>query len=313
MNSSDLTFQRAWPSLHRCKRIISLLATALFAALLLPACSAVKIAYNQGPDLAYWYLDGYVDFSDAQSLQVKAELTKLQAWHRQTQLPGYIDSLQKLQQQMPLDFSAAQACSVYSDVRQKLLAVVTEAEPAMVILAGSMAPQQIALMERKFAKGNAEYREEFVDGTPKARRTKRYKLAVNRAEMLYGPLDDRQLAVIEQTIARSRFDAARAYAERLRRQQDTLQTLRAVHSSRGPTPTAFGAEKTRTAMRALLDRSVNSPDETYRDHQEKTTGDTCKAFADLHNSTSALQRKKAVETLNSYEQGLKALVAQGNN
>ncbi|MBC7609965.1 MAG: hypothetical protein H7228_10405 [Polaromonas sp.] len=282
----------------------------LLTALILPACSAVKIAYNQSPELAYWYLDGYVDFNDAQSLQVKADLNRLKTWHRQTQLPGYIDSLQKLQQQMPLDFGTAQACSIYTDARQKLLALATEAEPAVAALAASIGTKQIALMERKFAKGNADYREEFVDGTPKARRAKRYKLAVNRAEMLYGSLDDRQLALIDQVIAQSRFDAARAYAERLRRQQDVLQTLRAVHGSRGLTSTASGADKTRTAMRALLERSVNSPDEAYRDYQEKITNDTCKAFADLHNSTSALQRKKAVETINSYEQDLKALASQ---
>ena len=41
-------------------RIISLLA---FASAL-QACSAVKIAYNQAPTLAYLYLDGYMDFND---------------------------------------------------------------------------------------------------------------------------------------------------------------------------------------------------------------------------------------------------------
>lgn len=274
-------------------------------ALLLPGCSAVKIAYNQAPELAYWYLDAYVDFSDAQSLQVKAELHRLQAWHRQTQLPAYIDSLQKLQQQMPLDFSATQACSVYADVRQKLLAVPAEAEPAVVALAASLGAKQIALMERKFAKGNTEFREDFIEGTPKARRDRRYKLAVNRAEMLYGTLEEKQLAVIDQSIAQSGFDASRSYAERLRRQQDVLQTLRGIAAHRGNT--AANAEKTRVAMRALLERSVVSPDLAYKAYQESLVQDGCNRFSELHNSTSALQRAKAVRVLAGYERDLKAL------
>lgn len=287
--------------LSRCKRIISLLAMTWATALLLPACSAVKIAYNQAPDLAYWYLDAYVDFTDAQSLLVKAELNRLQAWHRQTQLPGYIDSLQKLQQQMQIDISAGQACSIYADVRQKLLAVSAEAQPAVAALAAVLGARQIASMERKFAKGNTEYREEFIDGTTKSRRDARYKKAVNRAEMLYGQLDDRQLAVIAQVIAQSRFDAARSYAERVRRQQDALQTLKGL-AMHGQSP-----EKVRVALRALLDRSVESPDRAYRVYQEQFTQDGCKGFSDLHNSTSAAQRVKAGKVLGAYERELAEL------
>ncbi|MES2361159.1 MAG: DUF6279 family lipoprotein [Pseudomonadota bacterium] len=284
-------------------RIISLLALAS----LLQACSAVKIVYNQAPDLAYWYLDGYVDFSEKQSLQVKEDLARLLAWHRQTQLPGYIDTLQKLQRQMPADMDAAQACEMFFDVRRKLLAVSTQAEPAVLALAGTLEAGQLAQMEHRFAKGNTDYREDFVEGTPKARRHKRYKQAVNRAEMLYGRLGDKQLGLIGQAIDQSRFDAALSYAERVRRQQDALQTLRTLAANRSTA--ADTPEKTRDAMRALFERSLNSPDAVYRDYLEKLTQDNCKNFADLHNSTTPAQRLRAVETLNSYEQDLRTLAA----
>ncbi len=79
----------------------------VLAACLLQACSTVKITYNQAHELAYWYLDGYVDFNASQSLLLKEELAKLQTWHRQTQLPGYIETLQKLKQKMPGEIDAA--------------------------------------------------------------------------------------------------------------------------------------------------------------------------------------------------------------
>ena len=61
----------------RCTRIIGVLGV-LALAVGLQGCSVMKIAYNQGPELAYWHLDGHFDFTDAQTLQVKTELARLQ-------------------------------------------------------------------------------------------------------------------------------------------------------------------------------------------------------------------------------------------
>jgi hypothetical protein len=52
----------------------------IIAAVLLPGlagCSAIKLAYNQAPDLTYWWLDGYFDFNGQQSPKVRDELAKL--------------------------------------------------------------------------------------------------------------------------------------------------------------------------------------------------------------------------------------------
>jgi hypothetical protein len=301
-----------WPSAlataHRkgrnCLKIISLLALAL----LLPACSAVRIAYNQSPELAYWYLDAYADFTGAQSLQVKAELARLQTWHRQTQLPAYITLLQDMQRHAPSDISQAQACVFLTDVRRKLTAISERAEPAIATVAASLDAGQLQHMERRFAKGNTEYREDFLEGTPKAIRARRLEQTVSRAESLYGRLDDQQVALLQRLLDQAVFDPSRSYAERLRRQRDTLQTLAQLLALRaGSAP----AEKTASAIRELMERNTNkSPDTAYRDYAGKLVTDGCRIFAELHNSTSAQQRNKAIQTLNGYENDLKALVAQ---
>ena len=277
----------------------------------LQACSAVKIVYDRAADLAYWYLDGYVDFTEAQSLQVKDELAKLQAWHRQTQLPSYIEALQKLQQQMPGVLDAGQACAVFDDVRRKLMAVSEQAEPAVAGLARTLGSQQLAQLERKFNQGNANYKSDFLTASPQARHNKRYKLAVKRAETLYGRLDEKQLELVAQGLRQSSFDAELGYTERLRRQSDALQSLRALAASRLTTVDTL--EKNRATIHALFERSLNSPHVVYREYLEKLTLDSCKLFTSLHNSTSASQRGKAVETLNRYEQDLTTLTGKDRN
>ena len=216
-------------------RIIGLLAMAL----LLQSCSAIKLAYNQAPELAYWYLDGYVDFNGNQMVQVKDELARLQSWHRQSQLPIYVDTLQKLQQEVPAPISSERVCSIYSDVRRRLMAVSDRAEPAIVSLANTIEAHQLVQIEKRFAKSNAEYMDDYIEASAKSSRKKRYKQAVDRAEMVYGRLDDAQLAMIGRNIDQSYFDARLFYAERVRRQRDAIQSLKTLIAARqNGTPSA---------------------------------------------------------------------------
>ena len=287
----------------RLPRIIAVLAVTG----VLVACSAVKTLYSQAPDLAYWYLDGYVDFNGAQSLQVKTGLTKVQAWHRQTQLPAYIDILQKLQARMPSNITAIEACDIVTEVRAKLLTVSSQMEPTAVAVVTTISASQLQQMESKFAKNNADYRDDFMEGTAQEKRSKRLKKAVKRAEMLYGDLQDEQLAAIGQSIDRSRFNPVLAFSEWQRRQQDVLRTVRSVSASLPTAANPTAPEKIRQAIRGLIDRSAESPDPAYRNYARALTEQSCQSFADFHNKTTPAQRKKAVETLKGYEQDFRTL------
>lgn len=281
-------------------RIISLMVLAC----LLQACSAAKLAYNQAPTLAYLYLDGYVDFNHAQSVPVKAELAKFQVWHRQTQLPGYIVLLQKMQQMLPQDVTASQACDAFTDVRQKVLVMTDYAQTATASVAVTLTQQQLETMQRKFAKSNATWREDFMDGSAKDMLEKRQKSAVKRIDMLYGNVNDRQRSLMTQHIEKSRFVAVQSYAERLRRQKDVLQTLNKVVTN--PQDLASSQQD----VRNLLTRSIMSPDAAYRSYLEQVTQDSCANFAELHNAATPDQRKNAVQVLAGYEQDFKSLMAQ---
>jgi len=287
-------------------RLIRIISVLAFASAL-QACSAVKIAYNQAPTLAYLYLDGYMDFNDVQSTQVKAELTKMQAWHRQTQLPAYVDLLQKVQQKMPQDITTSQACDVFADVRQKALAMTDYVEPAALSLAATFTQTQLDAMQRKFAKGNTTWREDYLEGNARDIFEKRQKSALKRSEMLYGSVTDKQRGLIALQIEKSQFKAALSYAERQRRQKDILQTLGKVIANPASPQDVANLQKD---MRSLLERSVTSPDAAYRSYLEVVTQEGCASFAELHNTTSPEQRKKAVEVLAGYEQDFKLLMAR---
>jgi Family of unknown function (DUF6279) len=284
------------------RRVLQIIG-GLSVVLALQGCTAIKLAYNQAPELLHVYLDRYFDFNAAQSTQLKAELHKLQAWHRQTQLPLYIETLQKLQPQVLTNVSAKQACEVVADMQAKLGAVTTHIEPASAALAMTFGDAQWRQLEKKYAKDNAKFRDEYID-TPVAKmQGKRLKDAVERAERLYGNLGDAQLAVLGKIIERSSFDARQAYAERVRRQQDVLRTLKSL-------PTQAAQAPAQQMVRTLMQQALHSPDANYRRYNQITLEENCGGFAELHNATTVEQRKKAVETLKNYERDFKLLASQ---
>ena len=295
-------FNRPPNRVFQCFHIIGPLL-GLFLALLLSGCSAVKLGYNNAPELGYWWLDGYLDLNDRQSVQVRADLAALQAWHRQTELPLYVSTLQQLQRMAASDVTPAQVCEVSADLRSRFQALLDQAEPALSTLASTLHAEQLDHLARQFDKRNQKWRAEWLDDSPTERRARRVKQRVERAEMFYGPLQELQLAVVRDSAAASAFDARLHDQEAVRRQQDTLQTLRQIQTS---TP---AGTQLRTAVHALLARATDSPDAAYQNYLEKTGQENCLAMAKLHNSATPAQRLKVMETLKAYETDARALMA----
>jgi len=276
-----------------------LVAIALLGSLV--ACSAVKLAYNNLPDIAYWSIDGYVDMNEAQTLQLRADLTRLHDWHRTQEMPRIADFLRDMQRTAPVDTTAQDVCKWFDDGLLRIDAVVTQAEPATVALALSLRPEQIRHIERKFDKGNTEWRREWVSGERTEHLDKRLKASVERAEQFYGTLDSKQRAVLQAAMARSGFNPERWYAERQRRQQDLLQTLRALGTGNGNGTAQPTAAQATAALRGYRERLMRSPDPLYRAYAEAAIQDNCRTYAQLHNSTTAQQRARAVSRLAAYE------------
>jgi hypothetical protein len=298
-------------------RIISL-ATLIISV---QGCSTVRLAYNQAPLAAYWYLGDFVDFSEEQKPAVKVALNELHQWHRQTQLPAYIETLQKMQRQMTEPLTPARACEFYQEVQDRLMmslegAVRLDQSPAASFNLQKLATldrNQLLNMERKFAKSNVKYREDYLSGSPRQVAERRLEKAVSRTESLYGKLDERQQALLKTRLEQSGFDPEMAYAERLRRQQDMLQALRSLASpgavgSAAMTPAAAKTVAAGPALEGVFSRAVFSPDISYREHARKIRTQNCQTFADVHNSTTPAQRQKALAMLQGYEQDLRALL-----
>jgi hypothetical protein len=271
---------------------------------LLGACSMVQTAYNQSHELAYWWIDGYVDVSSEQRPLLHEELMRYQRWHRQTQLPRYQGWLQQLQTLAAQDVTSAQACLLYDQVWNSLPVLVQQTEAAASALARSLGAEQIAHLARKMDRQHRDWRQEWIEAPAAEVLDKRVQRAQERAEDFYGRLDATQRLMLRQQAEQSPYDATLSEAMRLRRRQDIVDTLQRLQRQ------SSSPEDATHIVRQLLQRSLISPDPVHQDYVRRLNEYNCRAMARLHNSTSPGQRQSALKRLQKYERDVRELMAR---
>jgi hypothetical protein len=277
---------------------------ALATLLGLSGCSTIKVVYNNSEDLMYWWLDSYADLQGEQKQFTREALTDLQRWHRQQQLPEYVALLKRMQAMAPNDITPAQVCAVTEDMKTSFVTLLRFVEPANTKLASQLKPEQLISIRKRFDKTNKTWKEDWLDPNAEDRLRYRIKQATNRLEDFYGHLDKPQRDALHKWLSESIFDPKLSYAERERRQADSMQTFQRMAQEGSATAQA------QSMLRGLTERSFNSPNERYRAYNRELWNENCEGFAKLHNSTTPAQRQRMVEALRGYEQDFKTLMAQ---
>jgi hypothetical protein len=280
-------------------RIIGLLGVLIALA----GCSTIKLGYNNLADVGYWWLDGYIDFEDAQTPRARDDLARLHAWHRGTELPRLAELLQRAERLAAGEVTPEQLCAFVPPLRERLSVAGEQAEPAIASLALSLTAAQLQHLERKYERNNTEFRKKWLQVSPTDVREKRAEQITERAENLYGTLSDAQRAALQQQLQRSTYRPQGTLAERQRRQQDTLATLRKLAGQ------SVAPEQARAQVRGLIERLVTPPDAEQRARQEVLAQESCRTLAAVHNAATPAQRDRAGKRLRAYQQDLQELVA----
>lgn len=269
----------------------------------LVGCSAVKLAYNNLPEIGYWWLDGYVDFNSGQTPQVREQLAALLERHRRNELPKFQSLIEKAAAQAPTDVTAAQVCALGDEVRDRLLATALDASQPGAELVASLDEAQLRQVQSKYAKNNASYARDWLERSVERQHQKRYEEFLDRSEDFYGALDGPQRQVLRQLVGRSIFDPQRVDAERRQRQQESLALLRRFSRHAAP------VSEVRAAIDAYAQRIANPPNGPWQAYQQALLQESCGNIAALHNITRPAQRERAARRLQAYAQDVRDLIA----
>ena len=204
----------------------------LCMALMLSACSMVRVAYNNGESLTYWWLDGYIDIENDQRPWVKERIDRLFDWHRKTQLRDYTRLLRDGQKRLQTGIDKPTALADIAEMKKRLLVTLEAALPDLVDLALDLRPEQLVRINKKFASLNSEYRKDYLRGDLEDRHKYRFKKILSQAEFWFGDFSREQEAQIRKAVAAVPLDNDLYYRARLRRQRDLMTMLTKIQSER---------------------------------------------------------------------------------
>lgn len=271
---------------------------------LLSACSALRLAYDKGPTLAWWWLDGWGDFGGEQAQRVKDDIRSWFTWHRKAQLDAYAIWLARLQAKSAESITPAQMCALADEARQQLEPALQHALVRMAPWVASLSQAQLQHIARRFAEGNEELRREHLQPDPAEREAAARQRLQDRAERFYGRLNPAQRELLARMLRSSPLEAARWLAEREQRQQQTLQSLRRLVAER------TDAARIAAVLQGLVHDAEHSPDPAYRAHQQRVRDFNCELAARLHEAAGPEQRRRLQERLQGWQDDLRLLAAQ---
>ncbi|WP_394140724.1 DUF6279 family lipoprotein [Vibrio chagasii] len=119
-----------------------------------------KFAYNNISWFAVSYIEDFVSLSNSQESELEARLDSLQAWHKETQLPLYIEQLQVLKNinrsELSPDFIVEQSEQIKNHIRS----IVNKFSPDIYALSMQLSPKQDREFLTNFRKKQQEFYEE---------------------------------------------------------------------------------------------------------------------------------------------------------
>jgi hypothetical protein len=194
------------------------------------ACSTIHFTYNHGDTLLYWWLNAYLDLDSDQSDWVKKDIDNLFQWHRSTQLRDYAGLLGKMQRQLgDGNVTQDELLADYRDIRARTELLALKALPQLADLAMSIKPEQIAQMEKKFAKNNDDFRKKFMSGSVEDQQKARYKKAMEQLELWFGDFSRDQEAQLRKASDARPLDNDVWLQERVMRQKKIIALLQHIH------------------------------------------------------------------------------------
>ncbi|AGL83385.1 DUF6279 family lipoprotein [Pseudomonas protegens] len=176
-----------------------LLIPLLIISLLLGACSRVGLAYRNLDVIIPWNLNDYLDMNSEQKSWFNQRLQQHLSWHCTTQLPGYLDWLDRLQLMVQNNQVSDQGLQERTrEAKQAIAETARQIAPSAVELLQGLNDQQVKEMNSAFAKDLQEHQEQYLKPPLAQQIEQRSQRMSKRLNAWLGPLSPSQQQRVEQ-------------------------------------------------------------------------------------------------------------------
>lgn len=278
-------------------RRLKLLVLLLSLSLVFAGCSRVGLAYRNLDVIIPWTLNDYLDMNAGQKSWFNDKLKEHLAWHCTTQLPGYLDWLDRLQQMVDsnqVTDAALQARTV--EAKQAIAEVAREITPSAIELLQGLDDQQVKEMNDALAKDLRKRQDEFLK-PPLAQQIKeRAERMSKRLDAWIGPLSDSQQNRVTAWSMALGDQNKEWIGNRANWQAQFIQAVKQRHDADFP----------QKMQQLLVDReSLWTPE--YRAAYGRTEAAARSLIVDLMAESTAQQRLKLTQKIDGVRSDFKAL------
>jgi hypothetical protein len=169
------------------------IAVLITLSLALGACSRVGLAYRNLDVIIPWTLSDYLDMNGEQKGWFNERLKEHLSWHCTTQLPGYLDWLDRLQAMVETHQVTDEALQARTqEAEQAIAQTAREITPSAIELLQGLDDQQVAQMNDAFAKDQRKRQEEYLKPSLDQQIKERGVRMVKRLNDWLGPLSPTQ-------------------------------------------------------------------------------------------------------------------------
>lgn len=146
--------------MSRWLKCLTVVITLCFA---LGACSRVGLAYRNLDMIIPWTLSDYLSMNGGQKDWFNERLAEHLSWHCTTQLPGYLDWLDRLQDMVERNQVTDAALQARTqEAKQAIAQTAREITPSAIELLQGLDDKQVAEMNDAFAKDQRKRQEQYL-------------------------------------------------------------------------------------------------------------------------------------------------------
>jgi hypothetical protein len=296
LHSSEKSITR-----YRWMRVLLL----LFSLCLLGSCSTARLGYSNADTLAYWWLDGYVDFNSSQKAKVKRDIDQLLSWHRTTQLPQYVQLLSQMQNTLATSPGPVEIEATFRQVEQLSQVILLKAVPELTDFALTMDASQKAHLARKFDKNNENFRDKYMDLKPEKQAKERLKKVMKQADEWLGSVTREQETMIVRYLEKHPPNYAQWLEDSTARQRIALQLLAQIQTEKPNREVAQGM-----VQRAILAAYEPSEQAERRTQAESSRAAMQQLISSILRVATQEQKTHARNKLQDWIDDCKYLIAK---
>ncbi|MEM6579996.1 MAG: DUF6279 family lipoprotein [Pseudomonadota bacterium] len=164
----------------------------LTSLVFLGACSSTTFVYNQLDTIVPWYVDDYVDLDREQREQLDAELEIFLAWHRQQELPRYVQLLDQVDSTLGAPVTTQEIADLYAEMEVAFVRLEEESLVWLLDLGESLTDQQVEELLVYMQERQEEFKDEYLSRSDEEYREKIYDNLKDNFSDYMGRLDKQQ-------------------------------------------------------------------------------------------------------------------------